>query len=67
MVNSRHRALEKLLVLLDDLMDNLEEAEPDKDTEAHEEWEKSMDKVTDPMDEAQRRIEGFIGRIIQER
>lgn len=48
--------LEKLSVLLDNLMDDLEGEEPDEDTEAHEEWEESMDEVTDFMDEVQSRI-----------
>ena len=49
--------LEKLLGLLDNLMDDLDDGESDEDTEAHEEWEESMDEVTDLMDEVQSRIE----------
>lgn len=51
-------ALEELLDRLEGLLDDLEDDEPDEDSEAHGEWEESLDEVSDFIEEVQSRLDG---------
>jgi len=51
-------ALEELLDRLEGLLDDLEDDEPVEDSEAHSEWEESLDEVSDFIEEVQSRLDG---------
>lgn len=51
-------ALEELLDRLEGLLNDLEDDEPDEDSEAHSEWEESLDEVSDFIEAVQSRLDG---------